>query len=72
MGHSEAAVNQIIRLKNEQDRSYAWLARNAGVPYKRLLAEVKHKTRPLSLETSLGCASALGADLPSLLVEVAA
>lgn len=67
MGNSEPAVNNIIRLKNEQDRSYAWLARNAGVPYKRLLAEVKHGTRPLSLETSIGCARALGSDLPTLL-----
>lgn len=68
MGYSETAVTKINRLRNEQDRSYAWLARNAGVPYKRLLAEVKHGTRPLSLETSIGCAQALGADLPSLLM----
>ncbi|MFF3029113.1 MULTISPECIES: hypothetical protein [Actinomycetes] len=67
MGHSETAVSNITSLMNQQDRSYAWLARNAGVPYKRLLAEVKHRTRPLALDTSIECAKALGADLPSLL-----
>lgn len=66
MGHTEPAVIKIIRLKNEQERSYAWLARNAGVPYKRLLAEL-NGTRPMSLETSIGCARALGVELPDLI-----
>ena len=67
MANSETAVNMINRLMEEQDRSVAWLSRTTGVPYKRLLVEVKHKTRPIALETSIRCAHALGSDLPSLL-----
>ena len=67
MGYSETAVNEINRLMEEQDRSVAWLARCTEVPYKRLLVEVKHMTRPIGLETSIRCAKALGTDLTSLL-----
>ncbi len=66
MGNSETAVGNITRLMEQQERSVAWLSRNTGIPYKRLLAEVKNQTRPMSLETALQCADALGADLPAL------
>lgn len=67
MGNSETAVTKINRLIQEQDRSIAWLSRTTGIPYKRLLAEVHHRTRPMSLDTALKSAAALGADLPSLI-----
>lgn len=67
MGNSETAVTKINRLIQEQDRSIAWLSRTTGIPYKRLLAEVYHRSRPMSLDTALASATALGADLPSLI-----
>lgn len=66
MGNSELAVNNITRLMEQQERSVAWLSRVTGIPYKRLLAEVKHQTKPVSLDTALAAAAALGADLPAL------
>jgi hypothetical protein len=66
MGNSETAVSNITRLMEKQERSIAWLSRSTGIPYKRLLAEVKNKTRPMSLDTALAAAAALGADLPAL------
>lgn len=66
MGNSETAVSNITRLMEKQERSVAWLSRSTGIPYKRLLAEVKNQTRPMSLDTALAAAAALGADLPAL------
>lgn len=66
MGNSELAVNNITRLMEQQERSIAWLSRSTGIPYKRLLSEVKHQTKPMSLDTALAAAAALGADLPAL------
>lgn len=66
MGNSEPAAVKIYRLTTEQDRTIAWLSRQSGVPYKRLLAEVLHQSRPLSLETALCAAKALGIDLTDL------
>jgi len=66
MGNSETAVSNITRLMEQQERSIAWLSRSTGIPYKRLLAEVKNQTRPMSLDTALAAAAALGADLPAL------
>lgn len=66
MGNSDTAVTSINRLREQQGRSFAWLSRTTGIPYKRLLAEVKHKTRPVSLDTALQSAAALGTDLPNL------
>lgn len=66
MGNSETAVSTITRLMEKQDRSFAWLSRTTGIPYKRVLAEVKNKTRPISLETALQSAEALSADLTEL------
>lgn len=66
MGNSELAVNNITRLIEQQERSVAWLSRVTGIPYKRLLAELKHKTKPMSLDTALAAAAALGEELPAL------
>ena len=66
MGNSELAVNNITRLIEQQERSIAWLSRVTGIPYKRLLAELKHKTKPMSLDTALAAADALGEELPAL------
>lgn len=52
-----------------QNRSYAWLARATQVPYKRLLAEVKHGHREATLETVLACANALNIDLVALFTD---
>lgn len=66
MGKSELAVSTITRLMDKQDRSFAWLSRTTGIPYKRVLAEVKNQTRPISLETALQSAEALNANLTEL------
>ncbi|GAA1323814.1 hypothetical protein GCM10020360_25880 [Nonlabens tegetincola] len=67
MGNSNQAVNNIRNMISTNGRTYAWLSRQTGVPYKRLLAEVKNGTRPISLETALAATEALDAGLPDLL-----
>jgi len=69
MGISQAARSRIEKALNEQERDYAWLARRAGLPYKRVLTELKHSRRPLSLETALAVGEALGLELPELVTE---
>lgn len=66
MGTSEAAIKTICTALDEQERTFTWLSRKSGVPYRRLLAELKHKSRPLSLETALSVGRAIGIDLPDL------
>ncbi|WP_350351921.1 helix-turn-helix transcriptional regulator [Microbacterium sp. A8/3-1] len=66
MGNNEPAGGKIARLMEQQGRTYVWLAVTTGIPYKRLLAEVKNQTRPMSLDTALATAEALGVDLPAL------
>lgn len=70
MGNSATAIGRIRAEMNRQDRSYAWLARAADVPYKRLLAEVKHTTSPLALQTALAVAAALGITPADLLTPI--
>jgi DNA-binding phage protein len=72
MGISKAAIDRIESALGEQERDYAWLARRAGLPYKRVLAEVKHERRPLTLETALAVSEALGIELPDLVAEAVA
>lgn len=67
MGNSIQAVDNIRNMINTKDRSYAWLSRQTGIPYKRLLAEVKSGKRPLSLETAIAASEAFDADLPEVL-----
>lgn len=66
MGTSESAVGRLRGELERQERSYAWLSRGSGVPYKRLLSELKYQTRPLSLETAISAGRALGVTLPDL------
>lgn len=66
MGNSNQAVSNIRTMITSKDRTYAWLSRQAGIPYKRLLAEVKNGTRPLSLETAMAASAALEVELPEL------
>lgn len=60
MGNKNLAASNIRDSLKRKDRTYAWLAREAGLPYKRVLAELKHETRPVTLETTLAAAEALG------------
>lgn len=67
MGNSELAVTNIRRkLIVERERNYAWLARETKLPYKRILAEVKHGKKPITLDVAVAAAGALGCELPEL------
>lgn len=66
MGITATALSRIQKALEEQERDYAWLARRARLPYKTVLAEVKHSRRPITLETALAVGDALGIDLPEL------
>lgn len=65
MGNSELAVTNLRR--KLEGRTYAWLARTTGIPYKRLLSEIKHGTKPLTLDVAVEAAGALECELPALL-----
>lgn len=71
MGNRNEAVNNLRHIINNQDRSFAWLSRKTGIPYKRILAEVKNETRPLSLDTAIASTLALGVELPEIVKEAA-
>lgn len=66
MGNSELAIQRICTALNDQERDFMWLSRKSGIPYKRVLAEIKHRRRPLTLETALATGSAVGIKLPDL------
>lgn len=66
MGNSNEAVNNLRHHIKQQDRTYAWLSRNTGIPYKRILAEIKNGDRPISLETAIASTEALGVRLPEI------
>lgn len=72
MGIEDPAVTAIQSAIRDDQRSYAWLAREAGVPYKRILAEVKHGTRPLSFDVALAAFSALNLDIRAFIGEAVA
>ncbi len=59
----------IEKLLRDRDRSFAWLARETGVPYKRLLREVKHQTTPLSFYHAALIADALDVNIAVLTTE---
>lgn len=71
MGNSKQAVNNLRTIISVNDRTYAWLSRETSIPYKRILAEVKNGTRPISLETAVASSAALGVDLRELLKDAA-
>jgi hypothetical protein len=72
VGNEIAAITAIRAELKSQSRSYSWLAREACIPYKRLLSEVKHAERRLSLETAVGAANVLNMDLATVLNDAAA
>lgn len=67
MGNTNQAVSNLRTLIKSKDRTYTWLSRQTGIPYKRILAEVKHESRPLSLETAVELVAALEAELPQII-----
>ncbi|MEQ6898974.1 hypothetical protein [Microbacterium sp. KR10-403] len=67
MGNTTEVIKAIRTELAEQDRSYAWLARETGVPYKRILGELKHRTQRLTLETVCEVANTLGMDLAAII-----
>ncbi len=67
MGNGTKAVATIRTALNDKDRSFAWLARETRLPYKRILSEIKHENRPITLDTALAASEALGMELPDLL-----
>lgn len=72
MGTTEAVLEEIRAELAEQGRNYSWLARAAGVPYKRLLAEIKHGSSKATLEVVCAASNALGIDIGAVLDAVAA
>lgn len=65
MGNSEQAVTNLRR--KLEGRTYTWLARETGLSYRRLLAEIKHGTKTLTLDVAVEAADALDCELPELL-----
>lgn len=63
MGNTVTAAGIIRRSLDDQDRTVAWLARRTGIPYKRVLNQVKHESRPLELTTATAASIALGIDM---------
>ena len=58
------AISDLLKRKQ---RTYAWLSRESGIEYKRLLREAKHGTSPLSLLNAAVIAETLEVDVPVLL-----
>lgn len=67
MGKSNEAAAVIRDRLRREHRTYRWLAESMGMPYKRVLAEVKHGSR-LSLDVALGSVDALGLSLSDIAV----
>ena len=66
MANTDTAAGKIRRALEERERPFTWLARQAHLPYKQVLKEIKHETRPLTLDTVLAVAPVLGTDLPTI------
>ena len=64
-------VQRIRDLLASQNRSYLWLSRQTGIPYKHILQQVKHGTRPLALGYSMRIARALDVSMSDLVEEAA-
>lgn len=67
MGIATTVAESLHKSMQGQARPATWVARAAGVPYKRVLAEVVHRTAPLKLDTAVAVAEALGVELPLLI-----
>jgi hypothetical protein len=57
-------------LLSEKERKHAWLSRASGVPYKRVLAEVKHRRVPMLATNAALYADALGVEVEDLFPRV--
>lgn len=68
MATTTSAAGTIRRTLENNDRTIAWLARRTGLPYKRLLNQIKHETRPLELTTATAAAVTLNLDLTDIAV----
>lgn len=69
MGNSQAVITALNNLREEQGRTFTWLARTAKMPYKRVLAQLKNRTSPLTLDVAVAASTALGVPLPALMAE---
>ena len=69
MANSNEAVKNLRQALSDQDRNYLWLSRGTGYPYKRILAELKKESRPLSLEIALAASAVLGVSFPEVVEE---
>lgn len=67
VGNNESAVSTLRQHMKAEGRTYLWLSRATGIPYKRLLSEIKHERSRLSLETALAVSEALDIELPELI-----
>jgi len=67
MGNSTEVAAYLDEVRQENERSALWLARAAGVPYKRVLSEIVHRTSSLRLDTAIAVSQALGKPLGSLI-----
>lgn len=66
MATTDTAAGMIRRSLEDQDLTVAWLARRTGLPYKRVLRQIKHESRPLELTTAIASAHVLGIDFVGL------
>lgn len=62
-------VQRIRDVLVSRDRSYLWLSRQTGIPYKHILQQVKHGNRPLSLGYAVRIAIALDVQISTLVEE---
>lgn len=60
------APERIRSVLAADQRTYAWLSRTTGIEYKVVLAEVKHETRPMSLDNAIRYAKVLRLTVPKL------
>lgn len=58
---------RIDELRQDKERSWAWLSRETGIEYKRLLRQAKNCVVPLSVEHAALIADALDSDLIDLI-----
>lgn len=71
MGNSETVRTNIRTTLEAQERTVAWLSREAGVSYKPLLRQLKGET-PLTLDTIVAVARPLNVQPEHLLKVVSA
>ena len=63
-------ARSVAELLKENDRDCAWLSRTTGIPYKRVLAEVKHERAPMLAVNAVLYADTLGVEVPDLMPRI--